>query len=40
MLLEQFRENLSREAVPSDPLMFDPSKDVPTPLPPGAIAGR
>jgi hypothetical protein len=40
MLLQQFREKFGREAGPGDPLMFDPSKDVPTPLPPGAIAGE
>jgi hypothetical protein len=40
MLLQQFREKFGREAGPGDPLMFDPSKDVPTPLPPGTIAGE
>ena len=38
MLLQRFREKFGREAGPGDPLMFDPSKDVPTPLPPGSIA--
>jgi hypothetical protein len=40
MLLRQFREKFGREAGPGDPLMFDPSKDVPTPLPSGTIAGQ
>ena len=38
MHLQRFREKFGREAGPGDPLMFDPSKDVPTPLPPGSIA--
>jgi hypothetical protein len=40
MLLQQFREKFGREAGPGDPLMFDQSKDVPTPLPPGAVAAE